>query len=79
MPKVSDGPKELNDLLEQVYSDCIKKKKNAGYCSRISWTAAENAGWKKNKKGEWKKKSSDEMKKDELIKKGGIKVKIEEE
>lgn len=75
MPQVSDGPKELNNLLEQVYNECINSKKDKGYCSRISWTAAENAGWHKNKKGEWVKKSVEEMKRDDLIKKGGIKVK----
>jgi len=75
MPQVSGGPKELNALLEQIYSECMKTKKNAGYCSRVSWTGAENAGWYKNKKGEWKKKSEAELKKDELAKKGGIRRK----
>ena len=72
MPQVSDGPKELNTLLEEVYSECMKKKKNAGYCSRISWTAAENAGWHKGKDGKWKKKSDSEARKDLIAKRAGI-------
>ncbi len=73
MPQITNGPKELNALLEQIYSECIKSKKSPGYCSRIAWIGVENAGWKKNKKGEWNKKSAEEMKKDAIAKKAGIK------
>lgn len=79
MPQVQGAPKELNDLLENVYSDCMKKRKNETKCSKIAWGAAENAGWHKNKKGEWKKKSDEEIRKDEIAKKAGIRRKIKEE
>jgi len=72
MPQVSDGPKELNDLLESVYSECMKKIKNETKCSKIAWGAASNAGWHKDKDGNWKKKSDAEIREDELIKKAGI-------
>lgn len=78
MPQITGGPKDLNDLLEQVYSNCMKDKKNEGYCTRVAWTAAKNAGWHQNKKGEWKKKSDEEIKKDTLAKKGGIRRKKQE-
>lgn len=73
MPKVEDGPEELNALLENVYNECMATKKNKKRCSMIAWGAAEKAGWNKNSKGEWKKKSTEELKKDELAKKCGIK------
>jgi len=73
MPKIEGGPAALNTLLEEVYSSCMKTKKNETRCSKIAWGAAEAAGWKKNKKGEWKKKSEIEMKKDAIAKKAGIK------
>jgi len=78
MPQVTGGPAGLNSLLEQVYNECMKDKKNEGYCSRVAWTGAKNAGWYQNKKGEWKKKSVEEIKKDELAKKGGIRRKTQE-
>lgn len=76
MPKIEDGPKELNDLLENVYAQCMKDKKNATRCSKTAWGAAENAGWHKNKQGKWIKKSASEIRHDELLKKGGIKSRI---
>jgi len=72
MPQVTDGPKKLNDLLEQVYSECIASKKSAKYCSKIAWTAVENAGWAKDKDGKWHKKSAEEAKKDMIAKTAGI-------
>ena len=72
MPQVADGPKGLNDLLEEAYSNCMKERNNAKKCSKIAWGAAENAGWHKNKDGKWVKKSAEEMKKDEIAKKAGI-------
>lgn len=79
MPKIENGPAELNSLLESVYSECMKKRKNETRCSKIAWGAASNAGWHKNKKGEWKKKSAEEIKKDEIAKKAGIRRKNREE
>ena len=79
MPQIEGGPKGLNSLLERVYSECMKTRKDAGYCSRVSWTVAEGAGWKKGKDGKWKKKSDEEMKKDEIAKKFGIRRKQQAE
>ena len=79
MPKIENGPAELNSLLESAYSECMKKSKNETKCSKIAWGAASNAGWHKNKQGKWVKKNAEEMKKDELVKKGGIKQKIKDE
>jgi len=58
MPQVIDGPKELNELLESVYSSCIIQGGSEQYCSQISWTAAKNAGWKKDNEGKWVKEKS---------------------
>lgn len=79
MPKIEGGPEGLNNLLESVYSECMKTKKNETRCSKIAWGAAENAGWHKNKKGEWKKKSVEELKKDALAEKAGIRRKTQKE
>lgn len=75
MPKVEGGPESLNTLLEEVYNSCMATKKDKGVCSATAWSAAKGAGWHKNKEGKWTKKSAEEMKRDDLIKKGGIKVK----
>ncbi len=77
MPKVEGGPDQLNTLLEEVYNSCMATKKNKAVCSATAWSAAEGAGWHKNKEGKWTKKSAEEIKRDDLIKKGGIKVKGE--
>ena len=56
MPKIQGAPKELNDLLEKVFSECMLEKRDDVRCSKISFGAAENAGWKKNNDtGEWEK------------------------
>ena len=75
MPQIEGGPTALNELLENVYNECMKKRKNPGKCSRIAWGAAENAGWHKGKDGKWKKKNEEELKKDALAKKFGIRRK----
>jgi len=72
MPKIENGPKERNSLLESAYSSCMLKYKNETKCSKIALGAASNAGWTKGKDGKWHKKSEAELKKDELAKKGGI-------
>ena len=57
MPQVANGPKTLNELLERVYGSCIASGKDKGYCSRVSWQAAHDAGWYKDpKSGKWRKK-----------------------
>lgn len=56
MPTVKNAPKELNDLLEEVYNECMKNHNNEAMCSASAWTAVKDAGWHKNKVGEWKKK-----------------------
>ena len=56
MPQVSGVPKELNRLLESAYSSCMADKNNKALCSKISWGAARNAGWYKDKDGQWKKR-----------------------
>lgn len=56
MPQVKDGPKELNALLESVYSDCMSSNNNEALCSKEAWSAARNAGWRKGKDGKWRKK-----------------------
>ena len=61
MPQAQNAPKELNELLEQIYNDCMKSKKDKGICSRTAWSAAKDAGWFKGKDDKWHKKSFDEM------------------
>lgn len=56
MPRVAKGPKELNDLLERVYTSCMKTHNNKMLCSKNAWAVAKNAGWYKDKDGKWKKK-----------------------
>lgn len=75
MPQVENGPESLNALLEEVYSSCMATKKDKSVCSASAWKVAESNGWHKNKEGKWTKKSAEEIKRDDLIKKGGIKVK----
>ena len=58
MPQVAGGPKELNSLLERVYSDCMRRHNDKGRCSASSWAAAKAAGWHKGKDGKWKKKKA---------------------
>lgn len=55
MPQVKGGPPEMNKLLEKVYQDCMKRHNDEKRCSTASWTAIENAGWRKNKEGKWVK------------------------
>ena len=57
MPKVKDGPKKLNDLLESVYSSCMKKNNDSTMCSKESWSVAKKNGWYKDSKGNWRKRS----------------------
>lgn len=62
MPQFSNAPKELNNLLEKVYSGCMEQRentqKNKTYCSRVAINQAERLGWYKDEKdGKWKKKS----------------------
>ena len=57
MPQVSDGPKKLNELLEQVYQQCIVDGGSESSCSKIAWDAAKKAGWNKTKEG-WKLQKS---------------------
>ena len=59
MPQVKNGPKELNELLESVYAQCMEYQREHGKkskedCARIAWHAAKRAGWKK-KGEEWVK------------------------
>ena len=53
MPQIKNGPKKLNELLENVYSSCMKEKNNKTICSKEAWGAAYNNGWYKDKKGKW--------------------------
>lgn len=57
MPKIKDGPVELNNLLEEVYNKCMKEKnKNEAICSAQAWINAKNAGWRLGKDKKWHKK-----------------------
>jgi hypothetical protein len=57
MPTAKNAPKELNDLLEKVYSNCLSNKANTkAYCSKVSWDAAKKQGWFKDVDGKWTKK-----------------------
>jgi len=56
MPQVKDGPKELNDLLEEVYSKCMKKHNNEAMCSMSAWSVAKDAGWYIAKDKKWKRR-----------------------
>lgn len=58
MPKVTNGPKELNDLLESVYANCMKESKNEARCAATAWSAAKNAGWRLGKDKKWHKKEN---------------------
>ena len=60
MPKVSGGPKELNSLLERVYSSCMSSRNNKSMCSATAWSAAKGAGWSRGKDGKWKRKKKGE-------------------
>lgn len=55
MPRVKEGPKDLNGLLETVYQNCIAKGGDREACSMQSWGAAEKAGWKIDDSGKWVK------------------------
>ncbi len=56
MPQVKDGPASLNNLLERVYSDCMKRRNNPSMCSQSAWSAAKNAGWFRGSDGKWHKR-----------------------
>lgn len=57
MPQIKNAPLELNNLLEEVYSKCMKKHNNEAMCSASAYTAAKDVGWHKDKKnGTWKRK-----------------------
>lgn len=63
MPKVENGPEELNVLLESTYADCMKNSDDIQQCSMIAWDAAKKAGWKLNdESGKWEKQSDMSMK-----------------
>jgi hypothetical protein len=47
MPQVTGGPDALNTLLESAYDKCIKDGGDETSCSKVAWSAAEKAGWKK--------------------------------
>ena len=53
MPQIKSGPKALNKLLEEVFSDCMLKNHDDISCSKQAWGAAKNAGWHKDSKGNW--------------------------
>ncbi len=61
MPQVAGGPKGLNALLHDVYSNCLKTGKGKAVCSASAWSAVRGAGWSKGKDGKWHKKSLDEI------------------
>lgn len=61
MPQVSGAPRALNELLEEVYNDCLKTGKSKAICSASAWSVAERAGWFKGKDDKWRKKSLDEI------------------
>lgn len=56
MPQVKNGPKALNNLLENVFDSCKKNGGNSESCSKQAWSAAKNAGWYKDTKGNWRKR-----------------------
>lgn len=45
VPKIQDGPEELNKLLESVYQENINENADEAKCSSIAWLAAKDAGW----------------------------------
>lgn len=45
MPQVIGGNKELNDILEGVYTSCMNDHNDKGKCSAIAWSAAKAQGW----------------------------------
>lgn len=55
MPQVENGPKELNDILESSYTQCMIDG-DEEKCSKISWGAAKRAGWEQDENGQWAKK-----------------------
>jgi hypothetical protein len=59
MPTVAGAPKELNDLLEKVYTEAYTKgKASKAAASQIAWKAAKDAGWKKVG-DKWEKKKAE--------------------
>jgi cation transport regulator ChaB len=54
MPQV-DGPKGLNTLLENVYSDCKKNGGTEEACSKQAWSVAKKSYYK-DSKGKWRKR-----------------------
>lgn len=56
MPKVKDGPKELNAILESTFAGCISNGGTESKCSAAAWANAERAGWHKDREGKWVKK-----------------------
>ena len=78
MPQVTDGPKELNDLLESVYQSALKQYKgDEGKASAVAWAAAKQAGWEKNEKtGEWEKKEKPKEKAGENMSKERMNEKL---
>lgn len=60
-PQIANGPKQLNELLEDVYNKCIKSGKSKSICSASAWSAAHSAGWYKGDDNKWHKKSFSEM------------------
>ncbi len=59
MPTAKNAPKSLNDLLEKVYSNCLKEKAGTTAdktsCSKIAWDVAKKT-WTQSPDGTWHKK-----------------------
>jgi len=68
-PDAGDAPQEVKDILAKVYNSCRtdwveenpadkENPENKTSCSKIAWSAVEQAGWKKNVEGKWEKQES---------------------
>jgi len=54
------APKEVKDILREVYSSCRDKNpaetnQSKSKCARMAWGAVKNAGWRKNPDGSYYK------------------------
>ena len=65
-PEADDAPEQVKAILKVVYQSCrekwakenpsdIENPTNKESCSKQSWGAVENAGWKKDEEGKWVK------------------------
>lgn len=68
-PDAGDAPQGVKDILAKVYNSCRldwveehpadkENPENKTSCSKIAWSAVEQAGWKKNAEGKWEKQES---------------------